>query len=91
MKFMFCRTRPLGGSLLAGAVALTIIGASLMGTSPAVAQDAQTACTPDVMNLCSQFINPPDKQKISACLFRNRARLSPECGKFMQPRRKGHR
>ena len=47
---------------------------------PAVAQgtpEQQQACTPDVMRLCNQFI--PDVAKITACMSRNRANISPAC------------
>jgi hypothetical protein len=40
-------------------------------------QDAQSACTPDVFRLCSQFI--PNRGPIVACLVRSRALLSPAC------------
>jgi hypothetical protein len=40
-------------------------------------QDAQSACTPDVFRLCSQFI--PNRDPIVACLIRSRAALSPAC------------
>jgi hypothetical protein len=40
-------------------------------------QDAQSACTPDVFRLCSQFI--PNREPIVACLVRSRALLSPAC------------
>jgi hypothetical protein len=40
-------------------------------------QDAQSACTPDVFRLCSQFI--PNRDPIVACLIRSRALLSPDC------------
>jgi hypothetical protein len=46
------------------------------------AQDAQSACTPDVFRLCSQFI--PNRGPIVACLTRSRALLSPECRAFFK-------
>ena len=49
---------------------------------PASAQhvaNAEQACTPDAMRLCSEFI--PDVNKITACLRKNRRTLSSECRK----------
>ena len=45
-------------------------------------QDAQSACTPDVFRLCSQFI--PNRGPIVACLTRSRALLSPACRAFFK-------
>jgi hypothetical protein len=41
------------------------------------AQDAESACRPDVFRLCSQFI--PNSGPITQCLKRNARNLSPEC------------
>ena len=38
----------------------------------------RSACTPDVFRLCAEEI--PDSGAITACLKRNRARLSTSCG-----------
>jgi hypothetical protein len=56
-------------------------------TGPASAQpvaNAEQACTPDAMRLCSEFI--PDESKITACLRKNRRALSPECRKVFSGR-----
>jgi hypothetical protein len=66
-------------------VSATILGLGVLATSTGSAtaqgyrgtQDAQTACTPDVFRLCSQFI--PNRGPIVACLIRSRALLSPAC------------
>jgi hypothetical protein len=50
------------------------------GFTPAAAQGTpqqQQACTPDVMRLCNEFV--PDVAKISACMARKRASISPAC------------
>jgi hypothetical protein len=50
------------------------------GFTPAAAQgsaEQQQACTPDAMRLCGEFI--PDVAKITACMSRKRASLSPAC------------
>jgi hypothetical protein len=31
----------------------------------------------DAMSICGQFI--PDRERVGACLFSNRARISPAC------------
>jgi hypothetical protein len=50
--------------------------------APATAQsrgtpEQQQACQPDAMRLCSEFI--PDVERITACMVKNRIRLSPPC------------
>jgi hypothetical protein len=63
-------------------VAVAILSLGMLATcaESAIAQgrqDPQTACTPDVFRLCSQFI--PNRGPIVACLIRSRAWLSPAC------------
>ena len=41
--------------------------------------NAEQACTPDAMRLCSEFI--PDEKRITACLKKNRRNLSTDCRK----------
>ena len=67
---------------------------SLMG-KPAAAQGTEQqrqACQPDALRLCSEFV--PDVQKITACMVRKRAALSPACKavfyKDGKPPRKRH-
>jgi hypothetical protein len=50
--------------------------------APATAQsrgtpEQQQACQPDAMRLCSEFV--PDVERITACMIKNRIRLSPPC------------
>jgi hypothetical protein len=50
--------------------------------APAAAQshgtpEQQQACQPDAMRLCSEFV--PDVERITACMVKNRIRLSPPC------------
>jgi hypothetical protein len=63
------------------AVSAGIFGLVLAaGFTPAAAQGSaaqQQACTPDAMRLCGEFI--PDVAKITACMSRKRASLSPAC------------
>ena len=67
----------------AAAVAGVLISIMAGSFSSANAQyrgtpEMQQACTPDVMRLCSADI--PDVERITACMKRNRANLSPACG-----------
>jgi hypothetical protein len=58
---------------------------------PAAAQprgtpEQQQACQPDAMRLCSEFV--PDVERITACMIKNRIRLSPPCrAVFSGPRK----
>ncbi len=48
--------------------------------SPAAAQgtpEQQQACQPDAMRLCGEFV--PDVERITACMVKKRAQLSPAC------------
>jgi hypothetical protein len=45
-------------------------------------QSDQQACMGDAMTICGQFI--PDREKVGACLFSNRSRISPDCRTAMQ-------
>jgi hypothetical protein len=64
--------------------AAALASMTLALTTPAFAEyrgtaEAQQACIPDVFRLCGQFI--PDSSQITACLARQKARLSPGCHK----------
>jgi len=65
--------------LALGLFGLVLAAASLISPNPAFAYtaDQQQACTPDAFRLCSSEI--PDVERITACMVRNRAQLSPEC------------
>jgi hypothetical protein len=56
--------------------------AASMVPAPAAAQnrgtpEQQQACQPDAMRLCGEFV--PDVERITACMIKNRIRLSPPC------------
>jgi hypothetical protein len=54
--------------------------ASAFTITPAAAQgtpEQQRACQPDAMRLCSEFV--PDVDRITACMIKQRIRLSPAC------------
>jgi hypothetical protein len=58
--------------------------------APAAAQgtpEQRQACQPDALRLCSEFV--PDVDRITACMIKNRIRLSPPCrAVFSTPRGK---
>lgn len=59
-------------------VALTLVSSTAFAQKQhGGSADDQAACTPDVYNLCSQYI--PDEDDIVACLQRKKAQLSPAC------------
>jgi hypothetical protein len=78
---------------LAGITALGLAWAASLAPTPAVAQnrgtpEQQQACQPDAMRLCSEFI--PDVDRITACMVKNKVRLSPPCrAVFSKPPHKG--
>ena len=51
------------------------------GPGPALAQDAQQMCSGDAMRLCGHEI--PNVQRITACMHRKRANVSPGCRAVM--------
>jgi hypothetical protein len=69
---------------LAGAAAFTPLPAAAQGSA-----QQQAACTPDALRLCGEFV--PDVAKISACMGRKRAQLSPACRATMVAPKHGHR
>ncbi|HEV3371743.1 MAG TPA: hypothetical protein VG145_04285 [Xanthobacteraceae bacterium] len=76
-------------SFAAMAAALGLACATSLASAPAAAQnrgtpEQQQACQPDAMRLCSEFV--PDVDRITACMIKNRIRLSPPCrAVFMAP------
>lgn len=68
------------------------LAASLTLQQPAFAQnrgtpEQQQACQPDALRLCSEFV--PDVDRITACMIKNRMRLSAPCrAVFTSPSRK---
>jgi hypothetical protein len=53
----------------------------------AASQEDQAACMNDAMTICGQFI--PDRERVGACLYQNRNRLTPGCRtamtRYVQP------
>ncbi|MHC2337543.1 hypothetical protein [Bradyrhizobium sp. USDA 4454] len=61
---------------------LAVAALLLPGRSEAYTPDQQQACTPDAFRLCGPEI--PDVDRITACMIRNRALLSPACRVFFR-------
>jgi len=59
-------------AMLAGAVVFSLNGADAQGSA-----EAQQACTPDAMRLCSDAI--PDVAKVTACMNAKYSQLSKPC------------
>jgi hypothetical protein len=60
------------------------LAAALLPTeSKAYTADQQQACTPDAFRLCNSEI--PDVDRVTACMIRNKAQLSPQCKAFFRP------
>ncbi|MES1148045.1 MAG: hypothetical protein ABUL53_02560 [Bradyrhizobium guangdongense] len=59
------------------------ISASALATSPSLAftQEAQQMCSGDAMRLCSAEV--PDIPRITACMVRNKSKVSPGCRAVM--------
>jgi len=64
-------------SLLAFAAAFVLQTSSSLAFSP----EAQQMCSGDAMRLCSSEI--PDIPRITACMVRNKAQVSPGCRAVM--------
>jgi len=84
--------------LAAGSIATLLVTVGLgfavglsLAPRPAGAQgtpEQRQACAPDAMRLCGDFI--PDVERITACMVKNRAHLSPACRVyFVAPKKKG--
>ncbi|AWN43936.1 hypothetical protein [Methylobacterium durans] len=61
--------------LIVGPMVLALMATTASHAEPSTAQ--REACTPDVWRLCSGEI--PNVTRITACLRREKARLSPDC------------
>jgi type II secretory pathway component PulL len=65
--------------MLSVTAVVTLLSSVLLAGSASAQHtvNAEQACTPDAMRLCSEFI--PDEKRITACLRKNRSALSSEC------------
>ncbi|MCC8966637.1 hypothetical protein H8A95_30980 [Bradyrhizobium sp. Pear76] len=63
-------------------LAVAVAALLLPGRSEAYTPDQQQACTPDAFRLCGPEI--PDVDRVTACMIRNKAQLSPACRVFFR-------
>jgi hypothetical protein len=64
-------------------LALGLATALLPTESNAYTPDQQQACMPDAFRLCNSEI--PDVDRVTVCMIRNKALLSPQCKVFFRP------
>ena len=55
--------------------------ATVLSAGPSFSSDAQQMCTGDAMRLCGHEV--PNIQRITACMVKNKAQLSPGCRAVM--------
>lgn len=73
----FCKTRHLAFALAFAIPAIALSASSGLAFS----SEAQQMCTGDAMRLCSHEV--PDIPRITACMHRKRAQISPGCRAVM--------
>jgi hypothetical protein len=59
---------------LSTTIALSLLCLTL---APLGARADEQSCMGDAMTICGQFI--PDRERVGACLYSNRSRISPAC------------
>jgi len=84
MTASFSRTLRQAGLVLAFAISVSTLSAT---SSFAYTAEAQAMCTSDAFRLCSSEI--PNIPKITACMIKHRADLSPGCRAVMDKDTKG--
>jgi hypothetical protein len=67
------------GSMLATALLISMLPTA----GRAYTADRQQACTGDAFRLCSSEI--PDVDRVTVCMIRNKAQLTPGCRAFFGP------
>jgi hypothetical protein len=65
--------------MLATALAVSMLPTAGRAYTP----EQQQACSGDAFRLCSAEI--PDVDRVTVCMIRNKAQLSPECRVFFRP------
>jgi hypothetical protein len=71
------------GYVRAAGVLMVLLSAALLPLAADAYTAEQQACTGDAFRLCSSEI--PDVDRITACMIRNQAQLSPECRAQFRP------
>jgi hypothetical protein len=64
------------GLMLAIALSISLLSSTARAYTP----EQQQACTPDAFRLCGDAI--PDVDRVTVCMIRNKAQLSPGCRAF---------
>jgi hypothetical protein len=64
------------------AVALTALALAFAPLAVQAQQDGTQACMRDAFAFCSRFI--PDHERVGACLFANKSRISPACHELVK-------
>ena len=67
----------LGRASAASLLSATIVSVLLPMAAHAYTPEQEQACTSDAFRLCSSEI--PDVDRVTACMVRNKAQLSPPC------------
>jgi len=60
----------------------TALSVSMPSGSQAYTQDEEQACSGDAFRLCGADI--PDVDRVTVCMIRNKAQLSPDCRRFFR-------
>ncbi len=72
------------GNFQFGLVLATAFSVSMLPTaSQAYTPEQQQACSPDAFRLCGPEI--PDVDRVTVCMIRHKAELSPPCRVFFRP------
>jgi hypothetical protein len=67
-----------------GLMLATALSVSMLATvGQAYTPEQQQACSDDAFRVCSSDI--PDVDRVTACMIRNKAQLSPDCRAFFRP------
>ena len=67
-----------------GLMLATALSVSMLATAgQAYTPEQQQACSDDAFRVCSSDI--PDVDRVTACMIRNKAQLSPGCRVFFRP------
>ena len=74
-----CSRHFLPGLMLATALSVSMFSTAGFAYTP----EQQQACTGDAMQFCGPEV--PDVDRVTACMIRNKALLSPGCRVFFRP------
>ena len=66
-----------GGIAALSLTAMLVLGLAGGRAAAQGTPEQRAACQPDALRLCSEFV--PDVDRITACMVKNRIRLTPAC------------